>query len=204
MGPSSTSASEVPGENVLESLNKIEIRGSVQLQTVLAIYEQEIDRDRAMPSYQRLNTMVRRHIVQMIRTRNFRARNERIETRMLVKSHKGKNASVERRMGECHQWKANGQRSRGDSCSFRHGSDRGQQAQSSSPAPKAQTQIDGRKHSKGIGPRGESPSGRKGQKACKNKLKDDVRTSNPFIFVHIAILRQQIAAMSFAQMESYA
>ena len=31
-----------------------------------------------------------------------------------------------------------------------------------------------------------------------------MRTSNPFIFVHIAILRQQISAMSFAQMESYA
>ena len=28
------SANDVPGENVLESLNKIEIRGSVQLQTV--------------------------------------------------------------------------------------------------------------------------------------------------------------------------
>ena len=168
------------------------------------MYEQEIDRDRAMPSYQRLNTMVRRHIVQMIRTRNFRARNERIETGVLVKSHKGKNASVNRRMGGCHQWKANGQRSRGDSSSFRHGSDRGHRGQSSSPAPKAQTHIDGRKPSKGIGTRRESPSGRKGQKACKNKLKDDVRTSNPFIFVHIAILRQQISAMSFAQMESYA
>ena len=45
--------------------------------------------------------------------------------------------------------------SRGDSCSFSHGSNRGQPAQSSSPAPKAQTQIDGRKPSKGIGSRGE-------------------------------------------------
>ena len=35
----------------------------------------------------------------MIRTRNFRARNERIETRVLVKSQTGKNVSVERRMG---------------------------------------------------------------------------------------------------------
>ena len=52
--------------------------------------------------------MVRRHIVQMIRTRNFRARKERIETGVLVKNHKGKNASVKRRVGECHQWKANG------------------------------------------------------------------------------------------------
>ena len=38
---------------------------SVQLQTFLAMYDQEIDRDRAMPSYQRLKTMVRIHIDQI-------------------------------------------------------------------------------------------------------------------------------------------
>ena len=38
-------------------------------------------------------------------------------------------------------------------------------AQSSSPAPKGQTQTDGRKPSKGVGPRRGSPSGSKGQKA---------------------------------------
>ena len=73
------SASEVPKQNVLESVYKMKIRESVQVQTVLAIHDQEIDRDRAMTSYQRLKTMVRRHIDQMIRTRNFRARHERIE-----------------------------------------------------------------------------------------------------------------------------
>ena len=54
------------------------IRESVQLQTVLALCDQEIDR--ATPSYQRLKIVVRRHVDQMIRTRNFRARNEIIET----------------------------------------------------------------------------------------------------------------------------
>ena len=43
-----------------------------------------------MPSYQRLKTMVTRHIDQMIGTRNFKARNERIDTGVLVKSQKGK------------------------------------------------------------------------------------------------------------------
>ena len=70
-----TSVSEVPKENVLESLYKRKI------QTVLAMYEEEIHRDRAMPSYRRLKTMVRRHIDQLIKTRNHRAR------RVLVKSH---------------------------------------------------------------------------------------------------------------------
>ena len=42
-------ASEVHKENVLESLFKMKIRESVQLQTLLAMYDQEIDRDRARP-----------------------------------------------------------------------------------------------------------------------------------------------------------
>ena len=37
--------------------------------------------------------MVRRHIDQMIRTRNFEARNERIETDVLVKSHTGRQSA---------------------------------------------------------------------------------------------------------------
>ena len=61
---------------------------------------------------------------------------------------------------------------RGDSCSLSHGSNRGQRAQSSSPARKAQTQVNGRKPSQGFGPRGESPSGRKGEKACKVTSKE--------------------------------
>ena len=96
--------------------------------------------------------MVRSQIDQMIRTRNFRARNGRIENGVLVKSQMVKAVSVERRKGECYQWKAHGQCARGDSCSFSHGKNRGQQAQSSSLAPKTQTQIDGRRPSTGTGP----------------------------------------------------
>ena len=89
-----------------------------------------------MPSCQRLKILVRRHIDRMIRTRNFRAWNERIETGVFLKSHKGKNLSVERRSEECYQWKTNGQCSRGDSSSFSHGSDCGRRTRSSSRAPK--------------------------------------------------------------------
>ena len=130
-----------------------------------------------MSSYQRLKTMVNRHIDKSTRMRNFRARNERIETGVLVKSDKGRKVSVERRMGKCYEWKATGQCSRGDSCSFRHGNNRGQRAQSSSPAPKAQTRIEGRKPSRGTGTKGESFSGRKGLKACKNYLKRNLYES---------------------------
>ena len=64
------SASERPKDNVLEGLGKMRIRESVQLQTVDAMNEQQIDQNRAMPNYQKLKTMLRIHIDQTIRTRN--------------------------------------------------------------------------------------------------------------------------------------
>ena len=72
--------SEIPDENVLEGLYKMKMQGSAQHQTALAVYDQGMNRDRVLHSYQRLRTLVRRQIDQMIRTRNFKARNERIET----------------------------------------------------------------------------------------------------------------------------
>ena len=59
-----------------------------------AMYNQELSRDRVTPSYQRLRNMVRQHIDQSIRTRNFKARNERIETGVLVKSLTGKMSAL--------------------------------------------------------------------------------------------------------------
>ena len=79
-------ASEAFEEKVVANLYNMRIRVFVQFQIVLAMYD---DRDRAMPSHRRLQIMVRRHIDQMIRSRNFRARNERIETGKL-KSEKCK------------------------------------------------------------------------------------------------------------------
>ena len=167
MGPSSRNTTE----NVMEGLYKMERRESVQLQTVLSMFNQEFDRDRLMPSYRRVKTMVRRQNDQMIRTRKRKARKERIEKVFLVKSQKGRKVCVEWKVGECCQWKATAQCSRGDSDSFSHGSNRGKEAQSSSPAPIARIQTDGRKPSTGFGLRGESPSRLKGLKAYKNYIK---------------------------------
>ena len=72
--------------------------------------------------------------------------------------------------GECHQWKAKRQCSKGDACSFRHDDSwRGKKAQASSLASRPQTQNDGRRLSKGSAPRGTGLSGRKYQKkTCRN------------------------------------
>ena len=71
---------------------------------------------------------------------------------MVTKSQKEKNAYVERKVAECFQWKANGQCSRGDSCSFSHEPAFGNQheaqrrkGQQSSPAPNSKAKTDGEK-----------------------------------------------------------
>ena len=74
------------------------LQGSEQLQTVFAMYNQELSRDRVAPRYQKLRKMVRQHIGQTTRTRNFKAQNERLETRVLVKSQEGE-TSVEKKSG---------------------------------------------------------------------------------------------------------
>ena len=114
---------------------------------------------------------------QDVRTRSFRSRNEIIERGAVTKRQKGKKAIAERKVGECYQWKAIGQCSKGDSRSFRHDPasgnrrDQGQKGQSSSPAPKAKAPTDGKLPSKKFRPqRGKS------QEAgfpCRNVLRGE-------------------------------
>ena len=66
----------------------------------------------SLPDYQKLKTMVKRSIDQKLRLRNFYARNERVETAAAVTNRRGQRG-VERGQRERHQWKANGQCSRG-------------------------------------------------------------------------------------------
>ena len=68
------------------------LQGFEQRQTMLAMYNQELNRDNVTPSYPRL--MVRQQIHQTIGTRNFKAQNERIETGVLVKSHKEETSAL--------------------------------------------------------------------------------------------------------------
>ena len=89
-------------------------------QTVLALHDQETVRNNGQTSYSRLNTSVKLRIDQMMRTRNFRVRNEVVERGSVTTSQKGKKAIAERKVGDCFRWKAQGQCSKGDSCSFRH------------------------------------------------------------------------------------
>ena len=52
--------SKIPSDDVPESLFKLRIRESVQLKTVLEVYDMEIYQKISMPNYQKLETMVKK------------------------------------------------------------------------------------------------------------------------------------------------
>ena len=100
------SASEMHSDVILEGLYKSKKHDFLQIQTVLAMHDQENIRNNGQPSYSRLKAAVRRHIDQMMRTRNFRVRIDVVERGSVTKSQEGKKAYFERKVGECSQWKA--------------------------------------------------------------------------------------------------
>ena len=114
------SSLEIPKENILEGFfGEKKTRFGCALDCIGKVRPRNRSRS-SNAKYQRLKTMLRRHIDEMNRTRNVKAWNERIQTGVLGKSHKGRKVSVPRKVRECFQWQVTGQCSRGDSCSFRH------------------------------------------------------------------------------------
>ena len=83
---------------VLEGLYKSKLQDSVQLQTVLALYEQENIRNNEQLRLSRLKTSARRHIDQTMRTRNFRVQNETVEGGSVTKSQKERKRTMR---GKC-------------------------------------------------------------------------------------------------------
>ena len=81
------------------------------------------------------------------------------ETSTVVKNQ-GTKQRVQRILGDCWQWKGNGQCSKGDKCSFRHGVNERAKTTQPSPSPRFSTQQSVRNASRTRSPRGKSPSGR--------------------------------------------
>ena len=96
-----------------------EYEKSEKLKTVLELYDLEIHQKKTGPDYHRLKTMVKRSIEQDLRNRNFGIRNGNYERNAVVKNQ-GTKQCGQRILGDCWQWEANGQCSKGDKCSFRH------------------------------------------------------------------------------------
>ena len=121
---------------VLEGFYKSKLQDSVQLQTVLALYEHQKIRHNEQPSCSRLKTSARRHIGQTMRTRNDRARNEIVGRGAVTKSQKREESQRGQESGRMRSVESNWK------------VDQRQEGQSSSPAPNAKAQPDGKIPSK--------------------------------------------------------
>ena len=112
------SVSKIPSDDILESLCKLRICGSVQLRNMFDLYDMEIHQKISMPNHQKLKTMGKRNMDQKLRLRNFDARNEKIVTGAVVTSRRGILSGVEGGKGVCHQWKEKDQCSDGETMQF--------------------------------------------------------------------------------------
>ena len=114
--------------------------------------------------------MVKRSIEQDIRNKNFGARNGNYERNAVVKNHETKQRG-QRILGDCWQWEANGQCSRGDNCSFRHDINKRAKMTQPNPSPNSFMQQNERNASRTRSHRGRSPSCRMSRWPCKEYLK---------------------------------
>ena len=103
--------------------------------------------------------MVKRSIEQDIRNKNFGARNGNYDRNAVVKNQ-GTKQRVQRIYGDGWQWKANGQSSKGDNCSFRHDIHKRVKMTQSNPSPNSFMQQNERKASRNRRPRGRNSTGK--------------------------------------------
>ena len=149
---------KIPSDDISESLYKLRIRESEKLKTVLEMYNMEIHQKKAGADYHRLQ--VKRNIEQNLRIKNFESRHGNHERNAVVKNQ-GTKQREQRTLGDCWQWKANGQCSKGDNCSFRHDINK-----------RAETTRQIERHaSRTRSPRGKSPSGRMFRVPSKEHVK---------------------------------
>ena len=157
-------------DDILEGLYTLRIRESEKLKTELELYNMEIHQKKAGPDYHRLMTMVKRSIEQDSRNRNFEARDANYERYAVVKNQ-GTKQRKQRTLEDCWQWKANGQCTKGDNCSFRHDINRRAKTTQANPSPSSSTRQNEGNASRTRSPRGKSPSGRMFRLPCKDYLK---------------------------------
>ena len=84
------SMTQIPSDDILESLYKLRIREPEKLKTVLELYNIEVHQNKVGPDYHRLKTMVKRSIEQNLRMKNFEARNGNYERNAVVKNQETK------------------------------------------------------------------------------------------------------------------
>ena len=100
------SMTKIPSDDILEGLYKLRIRESEKLKTVLELYNMEIHPKKPRPHYHRLKTMEERCIEQNYRIKKFEAETEIMKGTPWSRIRRQN--SVDKGLGDCCQWKANG------------------------------------------------------------------------------------------------
>ena len=80
------SMTQIPSDDIFESLYKLRMRESEKLKSVLELYNMEIHQKKAGPDCHRLKTMVKRSNEQNLRMKKFEARKGNYETSTVVKN----------------------------------------------------------------------------------------------------------------------
>ena len=166
----------ITSDDIFEGLYKLRIRESEKLKNVLEVYNMEIHQKKAGPDYHRLKTMVKRSIEQNLRIENFEARNGNHETNAVVKDQ-GTKQREQGSLGDCWHWKANGQCSEGDNCTFRHDVNKRAKTTQPNPSPSFSTRQNERNASRTRSPRGRSSNGRMFRLPCKDYIKGTCTSS---------------------------
>ena len=84
--------------------------------------------------------------------------------------NQGTKQREQRTLGDCWQWKANAQCSKGDNCSFRHDINKRAKTTQPNPSPSFSALQNERNASRTRSPRGKSPSGRMFRLPCNDYL----------------------------------
>ena len=80
---------------------------------------------------------------------------------------RGQKQGEQRTFGDCWQWKANGQCSKGDNCSFRHFLNKRAKSTQPNPFPRSSTQQNVKNASRTKSPRGRRPKWENGSTAVQ-------------------------------------
>ena len=83
------STNDPPANKILEGLYKSKLQDSTQLQSFLALYNQESIGNGGEPDYHRLRMCVKLHIDQTLRNKNVKIQNEIVEREAVTKGNKG-------------------------------------------------------------------------------------------------------------------
>ena len=154
---------KIPSDEILESLFE-------KLKTLLELFNLEIHQKKAGPDYHRLKTMVKRSIEQDLRNRNFLPQTDIMKGTPWSRIRR-QNSVYNIIIGECWQWKTNGQCSKGDNSSFRHDVNKRAKMTQPNPSPSSFMRQIERNASRTRSPRGKSPSGGMSRWRCKDYLK---------------------------------